>query len=159
MFSVVNKLLGKDTSPPIFPDLEDRAATELLTTFFKEKVSTRREGLTDSEESNATDPSVFSGEVLSHFTPLTEEQLKNAISRSKITSSCVDLIPMKIIMDCQDIFIPVILLIINTTLVKDMVPKPLKCAVAIPFLKDKRTGPKCSKELLTSVKLLYSKYG
>ena len=35
----VNKLLGKDASPPIFPDLEDRAAADLLTTFLKEKIS------------------------------------------------------------------------------------------------------------------------
>ena len=36
----VNKLLGKDASPPIFPDLEDRAAAD-LTIFLKEKIFLR----------------------------------------------------------------------------------------------------------------------
>ena len=43
MFTVVNKLLGKDASSPIFPDLEDRAAADLLTAFFNKKISTIRE--------------------------------------------------------------------------------------------------------------------
>ena len=30
----VNKLLGKDASPPTFPDLENNVAADLLTTFF-----------------------------------------------------------------------------------------------------------------------------
>ena len=88
---VVNKLLGKDASPPIFPDLEDRTAADLLTTIFKEKISAIREGLTDSEESYASDPFVFRGGVLSHFIPETEEQLRNVISRSKLISACVDI--------------------------------------------------------------------
>ena len=81
MFSLVNKLLGKDASPLIFPDLEDRAAANLLIIVFKDKISTITDGFTDSEESHASDPSVFSGEVLSHFNPVTEE--RNVISSSK----------------------------------------------------------------------------
>ena len=110
MFSVVNKLLGKDASPPIFPDLEDRTAADLLTTIFKEKISAIREGLTDSEESYASDPFVFRGEVLSHFIPETEEQLRNVISRSKLTSARADPIPTKMVINCLDNFIPVSLM-------------------------------------------------
>ena len=126
MFSVVNKLLGKDTSPQIFPDLEDRAAAD-LTTFFKEKMSMTREGFIVSEETYASDPSVFNGKVLSHFTLVTEEQQRNVIYRSKLTSACVDPIPTKIVMDCLDILIPVSFLLINISLLKGTIPKPLKC--------------------------------
>ena len=86
-----------------------------------------REGFIVSEETYASDPSVFNGKVLSHFTLVTEEQLRNVIYRSKLTSACVDPIPTKIVMDCLDILIPVSFLLINTSLLKGTIPKPLKC--------------------------------
>ena len=51
MFSLVNKLLGKDASLPIFPDLEDRPAANLLIIVFKAKISTIADRFADSEES------------------------------------------------------------------------------------------------------------
>ena len=103
----------------------------------------------------ASDPSVLSGEVLSHFTPVTEEQLRNVISRSKLTPACADPIATKIVMDCLCILIPVSLLIINTSVLKGTISKPLKCAV-----EKKRTWTKCGNKLLISVKLaLYQAVG
>ena len=105
-----------------------------------------------SEESYASDPSVFSGKVLSQFTPVTEEQLRNVISRSKLTSACVDPIQMKIVMVCLGILIPVIFRLINTSLLKGTIQKPLKCAVVKSVMKKEDWTP-CGKELPTSVKV------
>ena len=78
--------------------------------FFQWDIPTTREGLTDSEQSYASDPSVISGEGLFHFTPMTEEQLRNVISRSKLTSARADPIPTKMVINCLDNFIPVSLM-------------------------------------------------
>ena len=97
-------------------------------------------------------------QVLSHFTPVTEEQLRNVISRSKLTSACVDPILAEIIMDCLDILIPVILLTVNTSLLKGTIPKHLKCAAVkrLPKKKKKRgLDPNVAKNYRPVSNLLY----
>ena len=90
---------------------------------------------------------VFNCDVLSHFTPVTKKHLRSVISRSKLTSACVDPILMKIIIDChcQDIVIPVIPLLINTSLLKGTIPKPLKCAAVKPLQKKRGLDPNVAK--------------
>ena len=47
----------------------------------------------------------------------------------------MDLIPIKILLNCLDVLLPVLVNIINSSLHSAIVPKPLKTAVIKPVLK------------------------
>ena len=67
MFSIVNSLFGKDSAPPILPELENQYAASAFCTFFGEKTQTIRTGLEAAENS-----SYSVGETLSEFSPVSE---------------------------------------------------------------------------------------
>ena len=68
----------------------------------------------------------FAGEALSKFSPLSEDQTAKIISRCKPTSSSMDSIPTKVVLDCLDVLLPVFVNIVNSSLHLDIVPKLLK---------------------------------
>ena len=90
--------------------------------------------------SSSVQPPTFTNECLFHFAPITE-QLSKIIVKSKPTSSSVDPISTKTVLDCLEIPLPVILNIINESLICGIVPKPLKCAVTKPLLKKPGLDP------------------
>ena len=95
--------------------------------------------------SSRVQPPAFTGKFLFRFKPTTEEQLRKVILKSKPASSSVDPIPTKIALDCLEILLPVILNIINESLICGIVPKPLKCAVTKPPLKKPGLDPNLPK--------------
>ena len=146
MFSVVNSLLGKDSVSPIIPELNDQCAASTLCTFFDEKIQTIRTGLEAEEKCSEHQPSYFVGETLSEFSPVSEDQLAKIISNCKPTSQSVNPIPTKIVLDCLDVLLPVLVNTINSSLHSAIAPKPLKTAVIKPLLKKKMDWtPTCAK--------------
>ena len=140
LFSIVQNLLGKNELSPILPDMSSEQAAEALNEFFNEKVETIR----NSFDNHTTPPTVeksFSGISLSNFLPVSEEQLRRLISVSKPTSSIVDPIPTKIVLDCLEILLPVLVRIINGSLESATVPQMFKTAVIKPLLKKKGLDP------------------
>ena len=134
MFSVVHSLLGKDSASFFLPELDDQCAASTLCTFFEEKIRTIRTGL-EAENSSEHQPSYFVDETLSEFSPVCEDQLAKIVSKCKPTSSSVDSIPTKIVLDYVDVLLPVLVNIISSSLHSAIAPKPLKTAVINPLLK------------------------
>ena len=132
MFSVVNNLLGKDLTSPVLPELSDQCAANTLSAFFEEKIEAIRAGLVAEGVFYAF---IFVGGTLSEFSPLTDDQLAKIISNCKPTSCSVDLIATRIVLDCKDILLPVLVNNINSSLQSSIVPKPLKTAAIKPLLK------------------------
>ena len=137
MFSVVHSLLGKDSASFFLPELDDQCAASTLCTFFEEKIRTIRTGL-EAENSSEHQPSYFVGKTPSEFSPVREDQLAKIISNCKPTSSSVDPIPTKIVLDCLDVLPPVFVNIINSSLHSAM---PLKTAVIKHLLKKNGLDP------------------
>ena len=79
---------------------------------------------------------------LSEFSSVSEDQLAKIISKCKPTSSSVDPIPTKIVLDCLDVLLPVLVDIINSSLHSAIVPKT---AVIKPLLKKNGLDPNLCK--------------
>ena len=138
MFSVVDSLLGNNSSSTILPELTDQCAASTLCAFFEEKIQTIWTGLEADENSSEYQPSFFVVENLSEFSPVIEDQLAKTISNCKPTSLSVDPIPTKIVLDCLDVLPPVLVNIINSSLHSAM---PLKTAVIKHLLKKNGLDP------------------
>ena len=92
-----------------------------------DKTSIIRDELSHDDISSSVQPPTFTNECLFHFAPITE-QLSKIIVKSKPTSSSVDPISTKTVLDCLEIPLPVILNIINESLISGIVPKaPQMC--------------------------------
>ena len=140
LFSVFYDLLGKKTTAPILPDMSGEQAAEALNEFFHKKVETIRNSF-EKYDSLPTVDKVFAGYPLEDFYPVSEEELKRIIVASRPTSSVVDPIPTKIVLNCLEILFPVILLIINRSLESGKVPRLFKEAVIRPLLKKNDLDP------------------
>ena len=134
MFSIVNDLLGKKCETPVLPDMTSEKAAETLSNFFTDKVEKIRKIFGEQDDLPAVD-NVFVGTPLAEIVPVTEEGLKRIIMASKPTSSTVDPIPTKIMLECMDILLPVLVRIVNSSLLAAIVPRPFKTAIIKPLLK------------------------
>ena len=143
MYCIVNKLLGKDSVSPVLPEMEDQAAADALSAFFADKIKTIRESFTDDVQPSIEDD--FVGTPLTHFEPVTDDQLRKIIRRCNATSSSVDPVPTKIVIEHLDILLPVLVNIINASLASAVVPSLFKIAVIKPLLKKPSLDPNVCK--------------
>ena len=138
MFSIVHNLLGKVSSLPVLPDMDDHTAAETLRVFFQDKIRHIRDSFVDAQPLSE-DVSIATS--LTDFQPITEDQLLKIIKRCNPTSSLVDPIPTKLVIEHLDILLPVLVSIINTSFQCSAVPKPFKTAVIKPLLKKQNLDP------------------
>ena len=141
MFSVVNDLLGKKSVSPILPDNTNEAAAETLSIFFKDKIETIRNSFGDCHSLPAADVNLFNGNPMTELIPVDEIQLRRYNATSKPTFCSEDPIPTRIMLDCFDILLPVLLNIVNGSLLSGTVPRPFKTAVIKPLLKKNDLDP------------------
>ena len=69
------------------------------------------------------------------FEPLSENDVYNLIMDSKKKSSCLDPVPIDLLMKCLDVLLPVITKIINISLDTGCFPNDWKEAIILPILK------------------------
>ena len=73
--------------------------------------------------------------VLSDFEPTTVAELLKIIRTSKATTCDLDPFPTKLLKECLDVLLPVILKIVNLSLSSGIMPSALKKALVLPLLK------------------------
>jgi hypothetical protein len=144
MFSVVDRLLGKEVDSPVLPELTEQDAANALSAFFIEKIETIRSGFGDSSDLPHVEPT-FVGQPLTCFQPVSEDQLRKIISKANATSSDVDPVPTKIVLACLDILLPVLVKIVNSSLQSASVPVTFKTAVIKPLIKKSSLDPNVCK--------------
>ena len=88
---------------------------------------------------------VFQGSNLSEFHSVSEASVKELVSRMHKTSCELDSIPASLFNDCIDELIPVITMVINTSLATGIVPLSMKHALVKPLLKKPKLDPECLK--------------
>ena len=77
----------------------------------------------------------FDGEVLDSFTEVSEDDIRKIIHSSPTNSCALDPIPTWLLKKCEDELIPVLSLIVNTSLSCAEFPKELKRAFLTPLIK------------------------
>ena len=137
LFYVYNELQGKTHSCPLPTNVPRCDLPQHFSDFFCEKIARIRVDL----GACACDPPTFqeySGPSLTHFTPVTEEEVKIIISKSPAKSCILDPVPTVVMKQCIDDIVPVITAVINASLRTGVFPSQFKRAVVTPLLK--KTG-------------------
>ena len=108
-------------------------------TYFNDKISNIRKDLEKAPISTSQTPhnifSKFDGEVLDSFTEVSEDDIRKIILSSPTKSCALDPIPTWLLKKCEDELIPVLTLIVNTSLSCAEFPKELKRAFLTPLIK------------------------
>ena len=105
--------------------------------YFVSKVKTIRDGL-DSRVNVSdfrTGELSFTGQYMSSFHPVSNDELKKIILSSKPTTCDLDPIPTSLLFECIDEVLPAISSVINQSLSTGVVPSIFKRAVVKPLLK------------------------
>ena len=78
---------------------------------------------------------------MTHEPILTETQLRDLIKSTPPKSCNLDPLPTWLLKDCLDDLLPVLLIIINTSMSSGVVPQPFKSSLILPLLKKSSLDP------------------
>ena len=137
MFKLVKQLTESDTSC-VKPSAEsDNQLADKFSEFFIAKIAKIRQNLIHqrtNESVNAySPPSLVSN--LSSFCPATEEEVEKIILSASKSSCKLDPVPTSLIRSVLPALLPVITMIVNTSLSTGSFPSDLKSALVKPLLK------------------------
>ena len=134
LFQLTNELMhrGRDISLPTFQD--PQALADDFINFFTDKVdkisqSFSRSPVLNSPPCNTTVP------ALSHFQPVTEDDVKKVILSGNSKTCHLDPIPTKLLKQCINELLPCLTKIVNDSLGCSKFPTRLKFATLVPLLK------------------------
>ena len=156
----MNKLLGKEQKLPILPDRDEKSAAETLSTYFVEKINLISHDLETAAKDLDADNVISSdtecsGTSINAFDVVDSVTVKKIIDKSKKTSCHLDPAPTKFILQFINILLPVIVLLINKSLVLGSVPDCFKKAIVKPLLKKSNLDPCVNKNFRPVSNLCY----
>ena len=138
LYAVVNQLIDNNKKETVLPiSFSDKELADKFLMFFKEKIEKIRESFKTSEYETplSLQGDDFTGEILCSFDPTTEEEIKEIISTHGMKCSPEDPVPIKLLSDHIDVFIPFWVEIVNLSLeYGDM--NGLKLAILLPLIKE-----------------------
>ncbi len=138
LFRVINFVLHRNTETPFPPHTSDKELADEFNQFFTDKIDllrNRMEDLPQVDDDNINVESIFSGDILTEFSPLTSEEIAKIIQNSQNKFCDLDPIPVALLKECLPIIIDHITEIVNLSLQLGDVPKSLKQAIIKPLLK------------------------
>ena len=145
LYSKINLLLGKQTN--ILPDTnDDKALAENFKSFFTEKIQNIRNTIEQNQiqlseiQDNDADVNRCESE-LSHFYEVSKEYLWKIVKNLPHKNCKLDVIPNWLLKECFDEISPILLHIINKSIVNGEFPQLLKHAIISPGLKRKTDDP------------------
>ena len=109
-----------------------------LGTFFVQKIETIRSKLDNMAQGLPSPPNDYATvppSPFSKFNPLTEEKVRKLIRSSAKKSCTLDPVPTPLVMDCNDVFLPIMTKMINLSLESRLFADDWKCALVFPLLK------------------------
>ena len=138
-YRIVNNLMDRNLSQKIVPNKTNgQELCEEMKDFFVQKVENIYSNIGDS--ANDVDPidhsQHFSGTPLSQFKPVSEEDLRETIKELNKKECEEDPKPLKILMQCLDELMKILLFIVNDSLMHGCFPSLLKNALVRPAIKD-----------------------
>ena len=144
LFKITNSLMGRKSMKVLPKTDSDLALANDFMTYFNDKTKQIHRDLklsiedTGSEEYNVLTMESFSSPIELHsFEEAAKEEVRKMIMESSNKQCLLDPMPTWLIKILLDILLPVIMLIINKSLVLAEVPASLKTALLRPLLKDR----------------------
>ena len=139
LFSCVDQLFHRSRSS-VLPDIENtEELVESFASFFEDKIKKIRNELEESQRDEEKHTAAAHEDApvprLVCFPPVTTENLRKIILEAPTKSCPLDPIPTKILKECIDQLLPVLLKIVNTSLASSSVPDLFKQASITPLLK------------------------
>ena len=129
-------------------------------TYFNDKINNIRKYLETAPISTSQTPqdifNKFNGEVLDSFTEVSEDDIKTIIHSSPTKSYALDHIPTWLLKKCEDELIPVLTIIVNTSLSCAEIPMELKRAFSDTLDQENHTWCRNSQEPQTGLQSVIS---
>ena len=139
LFRVVNKLLGRKTTPPLpFDDAPIEVAT-MFSDFFIQKITRIKDAIQVSAD--PTPPLDHVRDTLGVFPPVTEDEIRKLIAMSATKSCDLDPMPSNLVKIAAEELTPIITSIVNKSLSTGQFPAQYKTARVIPLLKKSSLDP------------------
>ena len=137
-YRIVNNLMDRNLSQKIIPNKTDgQELCEEMKDFFVQKVENIYSIIGDSANVDPIECSQhFSGTPLSQFKTVSEEDLRETIKELNKKECEEDPVPLKILMQCLDELMKILLFIVNDSLMHGCFPSLLKNALVRPAIKD-----------------------
>jgi hypothetical protein len=134
MFKAINYALHRKVAPPLPPHADDTELANEFSEYFEEKINRIRSTLDNGNSEISGESPNFQGSPLSNFRKVTQAEVKNILNN--MSKSCkLDPLPIWLVRECIDEFLPIVTSIINLSLIQGDVPAELKHAVIKPLLK------------------------
>jgi hypothetical protein len=131
MFRALNNALHRKPKPVLPPCENDTELANNFIEFFEEKIDKIRSKLDKDNSTIPIDHISFNGNPLFKFRTLTDTEVKKILN--KMSKSCsLDPLPLWMVKECIEEFLPIITKIINLSLQLCVVPQKLKHAVIKP---------------------------
>lgn len=137
LYQIVRNLTGTKQENPL-PERDDLENAEHFANFFMAKIDKIRNDLDHVPNYEPTEAKV---ETLTHFKPLSIEEIKKTVNALATKSCEIDAIPTKILKQYLNEFAPIIQKLVNTSLVTATFPSKWKEAILRPLIKKLSMGP------------------
>ena len=134
LISVSSRLLGKSKTTPLPSDIPRSALPGIFCMFFSRKIHNIRQDL-DSQPSEPTAFSAYTGPKLCLFQPVTEEEIRKLVVESPTKTCVLHRIPTSLTKECISDLLPLITRIVNSSLCSGVVPPQFKQDVVTILLK------------------------
>ena len=137
LFKVVKGLCGSFNESPLPEHDSKKELAENFGQFFVEKIDKIRDNFGTSEGFDKYDTRDFVIPKLSHFTPVSVEEIHKTVLKSPSKSCMLDPIPTSLLKECKSELMPIITKIVNLSIETGEMPKDFKHAIITPLLKKK----------------------
>ena len=137
VFSISDSLLGKSKSKQLPNDLPMSQLPETFSQYFVDKIKNIRQELDNSTNSSLSVPifESYNGPMFKEFSLICEADLKKLILSMPNKSCSLDPLPTSLLKSLLPELLPLLTLIINTSLKYGEVPASFKQALVVPLLK------------------------
>ena len=136
MFKAINSAINRKQNQPLPPHVNEKELANKFIDYFDEKIDKIRQKLDNEPSTDTTrDNITFTGQPLSQFKQLTQSDVKRILKGMKNKHCKLDPMPLWLMNECLDEFIPVITNIINASLELGEMPNIFKHALIKPTLK------------------------
>lgn len=144
IFNITKALLGDKGSTVLPQHSSAETLSNNFSDFFVQKIIKIRQELHDNNHDGESIQDMELQRIeqpLEEFTPASQEEVRKIIMRSPDKSCELDPIPTWLLKKCIDVLLPVVTLIVNTSLESSCMPKQYKCAYIRPLLKKSNLDP------------------
>ena len=135
IFKTANTIMHRKNENPMPAHNSAEKLAEEFVSFFTHKIDKIRENFSDDDGDPFQFDLPFDGVPLTQFTTITCDDLKSIFSKLATKTCELDPLPTHLAKECFDVLSPIILRIVNLSLIAGCVPDEFKTAFVRPLLK------------------------